>query len=107
MLNQMKNKFIWSISRNDFWKIRKNINMVQNKIFQHWLMIDILISNKNKNIHETLEFVKCINKVSNFIVDICDQFLYLSLGIQDLNWLSVGIVTNSKWSGNGGRKVTK
>ena len=54
-----------------------------------------------------LEFVEGIHQISDFVIDIRDELLNLSLGVQDLYGLCVRVITDSKWSWNCCSKVTE
>ena len=54
-----------------------------------------------------LKLVESINECSDLAVDICDEFLDLSLGVQQLYCLCVGVIAHTEWPGNGGSKITK
>ena len=48
-----------------------------------------------------LKLVESINEVSDLVVNVGDQLLDLSLGVEDLDGLGVGVVADSEWSWNG------
>ena len=54
-----------------------------------------------------LEFVEGIHQISDFVIDIRNELLNLSLGVQDLYGLCVRVITDSKWSWNCCSKVTE
>ena len=54
-----------------------------------------------------LEFVEGINQISDFVIDIRNELLDLTLGVKDLDRLCVRVIADSKWPWNCCSKVTE
>ena len=54
-----------------------------------------------------LEFVEGINQISDFVIDIRNELLDLTLGVKDLDGLCVRVIPDSKWPWNYCSKVTE